>query len=96
MRSTACHLEIHRPPTESKQPALHLALINLKVQIGGTPAPRLQWYCNNKQMAGETADSIEVDPAVRGVYACVATNSAGTVTIPVATLPDPQLFQKIQ
>ncbi|ACB74902.1 immunoglobulin domain-containing protein [Opitutus terrae] len=59
------------------------ANVTLTVATSGSPAPTLQWRRNGADVAGGTSASLmlaNLQPANAGLYAAVATNSAGSAT----------------
>ena len=61
----------------------------LTVSATGSPAPTLQWQKNGAPLPGQTSATLtlnNVQPADSGSYACVATNSAGSITSGASTL----------
>lgn len=63
--------------------------VTFSVTVGGSPAPALQWRRNQSALAGATGTSLTlspVQPGDAGAYDVVATNAAGSVISPAATL----------
>jgi len=65
-----------------------VAKVRLKVgPIAGIPAPKLQWFSDTDKILGATRSELSVDPHAKARYTCVATNSAGSITIQAAEFP---------
>ncbi len=91
--SSAAALTINAPPAFTTQPASQTALaganVTFTIVATGTPAPALQWQKNGAALPGQTGTSLtlsSVAAADAANYACVATNTAGSVTSSTATL----------
>ncbi|TVR50691.1 MAG: hypothetical protein EA425_09240 [Puniceicoccaceae bacterium] len=90
------------PLPTTMAPGAPLVLIQ---EVGGSPAPQLQWYRNGQPIPGETADTLVIDEAAAvhsGAYRLRAENEHGilwtdpvevTVTAPpvIALQPQPAL-----
>ena len=58
-------------------------LANISCLATGIPAPTYQWFFNGVQIEGESFPYYiisSIAPESRGVYYCIATNEAGSVT----------------
>jgi glucose/arabinose dehydrogenase len=59
------------------------------VQASATPSPTYQWFLNGAPLAGATGPTLLLPGATNanaGVYGCLVTNSAGSITSAPATL----------
>ena len=86
--SKTVKVTVNKPPTEASRPTMGVAKVMLKVgPIAGIPAPKLQWFSDTDKIPGATRSALSIDPAIKARYTCVATNSAGSITIQAAEFP---------
>ena len=55
--------------------------VNLTCLADGKPAPTYQWFFNNAEIEGENLPNLiihSIRPEHRGVYHCIAINTAGS------------------